>query len=93
MGMELVLRMVRPSVHAGEHHVQEHQVRGHLAKHGQGVVPPVGGLDLKAFLLQVQLYQTADVGVVVHQQNIRFIFHKRLYTSLGIRILCVVISG
>ena len=65
-----------PAVHAGHHHVQQHQIRRHFAELGHRVIPAPNRLHLIPRLLQIQLLQFRNIRVIIDHENIRLFFHK-----------------
>ena len=63
------------AVHAGHHHVQQHHVGFDLIELFQAFLAVVGHRDLIALLGQVQPQQFADVGIVVHDEDL-FVRHN-----------------
>ena len=59
-----------PAVHDGQHDVQQHQVGLVGAEQLHTFAAVLGHLSLKALLLQVEMEQLGDVGVVLHDQDL-----------------------
>ena len=63
------------TVHLGHHHVQQHHIGLDLIEFFQSLFAVVGGGDLIALLDQVEPQQFADVGIVVHDEDL-FVGHN-----------------
>ena len=64
------------AVRAGEHQIQEDQVRLKGRKHTQSFLPVVDNLTLKTFFGKIKRYQFGDVVVIVYNHYFLFGYHK-----------------
>ena len=60
----------RPAVHNGQHNVQQHQIGLEGAEQLDPLAPVLGHLGLEALLLQIEVEQLGDIGVVLDNQNL-----------------------
>src|SRR5699024_6691504 len=58
-----------PAVQAGQHDVQQNQVRVYRIKHFQGGLAVVGDGGFVPLLFYIEPQKLADVGIVVHNQD------------------------
>ena len=61
-----------PAVHAGQHQIQQNQIRREGLELLHGRVAAVGHFHLEALFFQIEIHQLANVRIVVHEQNLRF---------------------
>ena len=81
-----------PAVHAGQHDIQQHQMRRVLAEHIDSRIAAIGGFDLVAFFFQIKPHQLHDIRIVVHQKNSRSALQRR-HVFLAPFTVWVIICG